>query len=1072
MVPIPISKTKIIAPRRREELLSRKRLLDMLFEALDKKLLLISAPAGYGKTSLLIDLAHQGELPCCWLALDELDRDPQRFIAYFISAIAEQFQNFGTMSMGTLSRLTSLEQDMERLIVTLVNEAYEQIHEHFILVLDDFHIVDDIPPIQNFLNRFVQMVDENCHLIISSRALTGLPDLPLLIAREHVSGLNFSDLAFHVDEIQALLEQNYNVQIPDAEAQKLVDETEGWITGLQFSNIKPSRGTTAKAATVAGVGLFDYLGQQVLDRQPAALREFLLRTSLMDEFDASLCRAALAQFYPEEQDWQGWINTVVRNNLFALPVGDDGQWIRYHHLFRDFLRTRMENERSQEVRPILIELGRAYEGLGEWEKAHYVYKKLNDMNALAAMIERSGTPMLRHAIVTLESWVYDLPPSVQRNRPGLLSIRGTIAYMKGNLREGLDLLSQAEQAFRRMRNMPDLAVTLTRRATAYRFLGDYRASIEDAEEVIQLTEASDDLQRPRAEAMRLKGLALYRLGQARDAIDFLEHSSDLYTRLNDQSSIPVLLMETGMVYPAIGNYRQAAESYEKALQIWRQSGNLTWQANLLNNVGVLHHLQGEYEAAALAYEEGLICARRSHHTRAEALISIGIGDLYTEIEDYSVAEQSYQSASELVERMEDQFLSNSLILAQGNLDLLQKNADETRKTLSRVADSIRSGKSQYENGMLSLLYGRLHLLEGDAVQAIHELEQAEHHFEDVGDQEGAVSRYWLAMAYYQNNQKTESLQKLKSVIAGRKSAPHVILVAVHQARELPLDFPSDSEVRRIAGDLFTRASRFSARLPNVRRQLRRQAQVIHVPAPYLTIQSLGPVVVSIGGKPLSSSDWQTQSVRDLFFFFLNAHKPLTKEQIGAALWPDVYEPSHLKLRFKNEIYRLRRAVGQETILFDGVFYAFNRNMDYEYDVDAFESFLASARASNIIDEQIALYQKAVDLVHGPYLHDMDVDWAIPERERMNQVYLSALVSLADLLFRRSRPEKALAVCQRAIEYEPTHEAAYRLSMEIYHRLGNRGAVSRMYQACQEAMEKRLGMPPSDETIELHRTLSK
>ena len=155
MFSIPISKTKIVPPRRRAELLTRKRLLSLLFEYLDGKLVLVSAPAGYGKTSLLINAVQESEFKCCWLSLDELDRDPQRFVAYVVSSIAECFPGVGAQTASVMKNISSFESEIERLAVTLVNEAYEGIHEHFVLILDDFHILDGVQPIYDFLNRFV-----------------------------------------------------------------------------------------------------------------------------------------------------------------------------------------------------------------------------------------------------------------------------------------------------------------------------------------------------------------------------------------------------------------------------------------------------------------------------------------------------------------------------------------------------------------------------------------------------------------------------------------------------------------------------------------------------------------------------------------------------------------------------------------------------------------------------------------------------------------------------------------------------------------------------------------------------
>ena len=259
-------------------------------------------------------------------------------------------------------------------------------------------------------------------------------------------------------------------------------------------------------------------------------------------------------------------------------------------------------------------------------------------------------------------------------------------------------------------------------------------------------------------------------------------------------------------------------------------------------------------------------------------------------------------------------------------------------------------------------------------------------------------------------------------------------------------------------------------MPATRRQLHRTAHVIQIPNAHLIIHALGQATVSVGGKLLTLSDWQTQSVRDLFFYFLTSPKPLTKEQVGETLWPDLDDPQKLKLRFKNVIYRLRRAVGQDVITYEDVFYSFNRSLDFEYDVEAFESFLARAKSTTNLEEQIKLYQKAVDLVRGPFLEDIYADWASFEREHLSQIYLSALLTLAGLLQKQARPEQALAICQRALDYDLTFEAAYSLSMQIYHGMGDRASIIRIYQAVEEVMQRLLGLPPSKETEELYHRL--
>ncbi|MBL8050421.1 MAG: tetratricopeptide repeat protein [Anaerolineales bacterium] len=1068
MPSIPISKTKIIPPSRRPQLLTRTRLLEFMYQALDRKLTLISAPAGYGKTSLLIDLMNEegNDWKNCWLALDELDREPQRFAAYFIASINQQFPEFGKKSNEVLESMKSFDQDMERLLVTLINGLLEHTSGLLVIILDDFHLVEEVQSIRNFINRFIQWMPENCHLVISSRRLADLPELPRLIAHGDASGIDFDELAFQADEIQRLIAQNENRHISNEEAERLAADTEGWITGLQFSNIKlRSSGDQSN--------LFNYFKQQVLDKQSPEIREFILRTSLFEEFDANLCELVLQPLYSQKQDWQTFIKNTASNNAFALPVGENGNWIRYHHLFRDFIREQFKIEKSDEVKPLLSNLQLAYEARDEWEKAHHICRQLNNTTALAEMTERAGSFMLQRANMILDSWLNELPVSMLKERPRLLSIRGAIAYLKGDLQESLNLLNQAEQLLRQENDITELALTLSRRANTYRLLGDYEKSLSDIDEFIQLTEDNYELHSLYAEALKSKGFTLFRLGKARQSIPYLEKSLNLYEHLEENERIPILLMDVGLANRAIGEFEQAKQAYTKALEIWEKVGDVYQQANLLNNLGVFYQFLGQYEDSVFAFEKGLLCAQQSKNSRMDALISIGLGDLYAELEDFEMAHQNYQHANESIKLMDDHFLNHALVLSQAHTAFLQHDKTTAYEWIETIKDSILTGGSNYETSFLSLICGRLALLEKNLNKAVEGLEHAEKQFSADGRSvEADVARVWLAAALHQNKKSKESVELLNALTTVRGKLFHTAIVAAYQARQWLDGLQSAPTSNRIVRELIAGAEKFAKEIPPIRRQVKRQMHVIPSSAPKFNIQAFGNAMVYVDGKPLTKSDWQTQAVRDLFFYFLSVQKPMTKEQIGETLWRDAYEFAKLNLRFKNDMYRLRKAAGPNVILYENDLYRFNHNLDYEYDVEAFEKFVANAKKSQGTKQKIDFYQKAVNLVQGPYLNDVYAEWVMPERIRLEQMYLNSLIELANLYQNDGQLEHAIQTCEKIVEVEPSNETACQIAMQAYHRLKNRPAITRIYQTCKEALKTGLGLELSQETEELYRKLTK
>jgi ATP/maltotriose-dependent transcriptional regulator MalT len=1064
--PIPISKTKIVVPHRRPEILSRPRLLESMKGLLASKLVLLSATAGYGKTSLLIDLAQNVEMKVCWLSLDALDRNPQRFMAYLMASLAERLPGVGEVSKNLLSQLKSIEKDAEPLLVALTNELYERVEDDYLLILDDYHLVDDVPVIASLINRFLQLVDENCHLLISSRTLPDLEDVTLMVAREQVAGLSHTELAFLPREVQALYAQNNHEHLSDEMADEIVHQTGGWITGMVLSHLNGVR--------ISGVDTFSYLGNQVLDQQPDHIREFLLRTSLPEEFNAEFCEQVLLPLHAsrEPQNWLALMGWILEKNLFVLPLGADGRWLRYHPLFREFLQTRLKEERPQEILPLLESMVKYYEKVGEWEKAYETCKQMKNTEALANVVEHSGTAMLQTALVTLEGWVNSLPPSIVLKRPGLISLLGPMNAMKGNLQESHKLLDKAVAAFRRAHNTTGLTLALTRRANTLRLLGYYNESMQDVDEALHLAESNTTSQPDYAEALRLKGLNLYRLGESRQAVDVLEHSLSIYTALQDTSRIPEILMETGMAHRAIGDMEAAKRSYQEVLKIQKSENNLYRQAETLNNLAVLYHLVGEYELASETFENGLVCARKSRNQRTECVLLAGMGDLYCEVEEYDAASKAFERSEVLAAQLPGFFITNYLIFARGNLELCKGNLEAAWQILKSSHKKMKSSQSVYELGLWNLLKGRLYLFQNEHGKAVACLRDCKISFVQAGrDLEALWSTIWLTSAYRLANQSEKARREIRDVLKTGSVPDHALLITLLQASPILADLRNDPEIGSALRKLLEKAQILKEKMPAIRRVLRRHAQSIEMPAARLIVRAFGPPDVVFKGRAVNMSDWRTQSVRDLFFYFLYMTEAITKEQIANVLWPEISDPQALKQRFKNDIYRLRRAVGKDVIVFDEEFYLFNRALDYEYDVEAFDTYLRRARKSRDVDEQIQWYQKAVDLVRGPYLAEVHADWATIERARLADAYVTALEELASRYLNVNKLEKCLSVCQLGLGLDRCNEILYQLSMRAYAVLGDRAAIARLYQACKAALASDLSLSPSSETEALFQELT-
>jgi LuxR family maltose regulon positive regulatory protein len=411
---VDLLRTKLFIPRPRKKLVFRPRLVGRLNAGLDKKLTLIAAPAGFGKTTLLSEWIPQSPRCVTWLFLDEGDNDPTQFWAYFIASLQGLNQDLGSRAFNLIQSTQA--PPIKSILVELINDV-TAFSDPFASVLDDYHFIDS-QPIHEALSFLIDHLPANMHLIITTREDPPLP-LARLRARDDLTEIRARDLRFTQEEADAFLRGVMGLELSRQDVATLDDRTEGWAVGLQLAALSMQRQAdlTAFIADFSGSHrhILDYLTDEVLQRQLEDVRTFLLQTAILDRLCGPLCDALTGR-----TDGNRLLAFLETANLFVIPLDEERRWYRYHHLFADLLRNQLTRMLPDLIPKLHQRASRWYEVNGDIQTAIEHALQDTDLTRAAALIERYALPRLYQGEVPrVLGWFDRLPGEIQDAAPML-----------------------------------------------------------------------------------------------------------------------------------------------------------------------------------------------------------------------------------------------------------------------------------------------------------------------------------------------------------------------------------------------------------------------------------------------------------------------------------------------------------------------------------------------------------------------------------------------------------------------------------------------------------------------------
>lgn len=786
----PLLNTKLQIPPPGSRVVNRARLLNILDLSLqpEHRLTLVCTPAGYGKTTLVSSWIHRlaakqvvkfdpsSILPdtwfVAWITLNDTENDLARFMAYLVAALDNIYSGIGK---GILTALQEPKSVTPHLLATLLINDISELDQKFLLVLDDYHTINN-PTIHELISFLIEHQPQQMSLVIISRSDPPLP-LNRLRARSQLVELRQQDLRFTNDEAAEFLKTKMELSLSPTQLQVLDDRTEGWITALQLAALSlhntknPSELIESLSAGYEYIA--DYLADEVLASLPIQVYTFLLQTSILEQLSGPLCDAVTGH-----TDSSKTLDWLLAGNLFLQPLDYNGNWYRYHHLFADLLRRRLNQQYAEQVSNLHLKASEWYQQAGYLDMAISHAIAGNNYKLAGSLIEQNGEKYLqRGEASTLIHWIETMPEEVQQIYP-LVRILHILAYLITG-KPPLNITSVEKFALD-----PNLATffpaeTMTVAALLYIMKGNPSESIKCAE-------------------MALKKLPPDRTFFRCLAADGL-----------------------GMAYSLLGDIQNALLSFEQTVELTLQTGNISLALAALSNLAGLRFMQGQLHAALASYHQIIDLSNlylgKSSHAAGKAYL--GLGELAYEWNKPDEALDNFSKSAEMLEQFSELglpivYLSISRVYAAQNNWTAAQAALEKARFLAQ-----ESFTTQLDDQLVDALQVRFWITRGDLEQAKNWLLTNELFDENIEvlinklEQKRVIGEFQdvnlrnLAYFYLANNQQKQALIILDKLLerAKRKNNINRVIdiycfraIALQQADEFKQALDSIEQALKLA----------------------------------------------------------------------------------------------------------------------------------------------------------------------------------------------------------------------------------------------------------------------------------